>query len=403
MTVTVFDRRLEYPGNDIATVFDGPRAFDASDIAVYMVNDSTGDASLMVLDTDYTLDGLALANTEVTMDTAPATGFTLLVLRTLTYTNDTRFTDQGAFFASLHEDEFDRCAMRDQQLSELVERSLRLSDTLVGDYSTEIPRPAAGASMRWDVAGTALESYLPGDTLEWQQSSETAGRALAATDAFRRLVYGDYGNATFYLAANIFAAGDEFILVNDSSYDLTLTPNNAGSTAPVTLYHAGRRATWLTSGAVIDAHSVARVYMTTASRGYIICDQPSLTLPGSLSVVGTSSVTKRTLNGVSALGSTAGVLAIDLTVGNYFTLDLTENVTSITFSNALAYTYAQNVRIRIKQHASAAKTVAWPASFKWPAGSAPSVSEGASAYDVLTITSYDQGTRWEAGLVKALA
>lgn len=106
---------------------------------------------------------------------------------------------------------------------------------------------------------------------------------------------------------------------------------------------------------------------------------------------------------VSALTSTAGVCAINCALGDYFTFTLTEDVSSITFSNLPAAGKAQTLRIRLKQHASAAKTVAWPASFKWPGGVAGVMSATLSAYDVLTLQTFDQGTRWEASLVNGSA
>lgn len=108
-------------------------------------------------------------------------------------------------------------------------------------------------------------------------------------------------------------------------------------------------------------------------------------------------------NAVTALTSSAGVLAIDLAMGDYFTVTLTENITSITFSNAPASGSARTFTLRITQHASAAKTMAFPASFKWAGGSAPAISTGVGAIDVLTCTTYDQGTRWESVLQKAFA
>lgn len=103
---------------------------------------------------------------------------------------------------------------------------------------------------------------------------------------------------------------------------------------------------------------------------------------------------------VTAVTSSAGVLNINCALGDYFTITLTENITSITFSNLPAAGRAQSIMLRIRQHASAAKTVAWPAAFKWAGGVAGAVSVGLSDYDVLAITTFDQGTRWEATIAK---
>lgn len=101
---------------------------------------------------------------------------------------------------------------------------------------------------------------------------------------------------------------------------------------------------------------------------------------------------------VTAITSTGGVLKIDLKLGNYFTVALSENVTSITFSNLPGAGFGTTVMIRITQGLSS-YTVAWPASFRWE-GAAPSVSTAASAIDVLAMTTFDNGTKWDAVLSK---
>lgn len=106
---------------------------------------------------------------------------------------------------------------------------------------------------------------------------------------------------------------------------------------------------------------------------------------------------------VNALSISSGVVNIDCSLGDYFTLTLSANVTSITFSNLPASGRAQTLMVRIQQNASAAKTVAFPSSFKWAGGTTGVVSTALSAYDNLAITTFDQGTRWEATLAKAFA
>lgn len=114
-------------------------------------------------------------------------------------------------------------------------------------------------------------------------------------------------------------------------------------------------------------------------------------------------VEARVLRGqkVTTLTSSAGVVNIDLSLGSYFLLTLTENITSITFSNAPGADYGQTVMVRIIQNASA-KTVAWPASFKWE-GTAPVVSTSSGARDLLALTTMDNGTSWDATLSKGRA
>jgi hypothetical protein len=104
----------------------------------------------------------------------------------------------------------------------------------------------------------------------------------------------------------------------------------------------------------------------------------------------------------TALAISGGVVNIDCALGDYFTLALTANVTSITFSNLPAAGHGASLMVRITQD-STPRTVAWPASFKWAGGAAGAVSTGSGAKDVLAITSFDAGTAWQATLAKAFA
>jgi hypothetical protein len=106
-------------------------------------------------------------------------------------------------------------------------------------------------------------------------------------------------------------------------------------------------------------------------------------------------------NVVSAL-ATSGSVAINCDLGDYFTLALAGNVTGFTFSNLPAAGKAISLMVRITQDATA-RTVAWPASFKWAGGTPGAVSTTAGAIDVLALTTFNQGTTWLATLAKAFA
>jgi len=110
-----------------------------------------------------------------------------------------------------------------------------------------------------------------------------------------------------------------------------------------------------------------------------------------------------TNNVATALTSAAGVVTINCALGDYFTLTLTENVTSIVFTNTVGAGYGMTKMLKITQHASSAKTVAWPASFKWASGAAGAVSTTLSAKDRIAITSDDNGTTWDATLANGFA
>jgi hypothetical protein len=105
---------------------------------------------------------------------------------------------------------------------------------------------------------------------------------------------------------------------------------------------------------------------------------------------------------VTAAASTSGVLAIDCSLGDYFTHALDENITSWSFSNLPGSGNGATLMLRFTQD-STPRTVAWPASFKWAGGTVPSVSTASGAIDILAITTFDNGTTWDATLAKAFA
>lgn len=106
---------------------------------------------------------------------------------------------------------------------------------------------------------------------------------------------------------------------------------------------------------------------------------------------------------VNVLSIASGVVNIDCSMGNYFTLSLTANVTSITFSNLPASGKAQSIAIRIRQDGTGGRTVALPSSFKATGGSDTAVQSSANAYTMLTISTFDQGTRWEYAMQEIAA
>lgn len=106
-------------------------------------------------------------------------------------------------------------------------------------------------------------------------------------------------------------------------------------------------------------------------------------------------------NAVTAVTSSSGTLTLDYESGDYFTVTLSENVTTLTLSNLPGSGKGATLALRITQD-STAHTFAWPASFKW-SGAAPAVSTGSGAVDLLIITSFNSGTSWQANLAKGYA
>lgn len=97
----------------------------------------------------------------------------------------------------------------------------------------------------------------------------------------------------------------------------------------------------------------------------------------------------------SSPSSSSGAITFDIDVGNIFDVTLTENITSITFSNVPG-TGCVNIVLVLTQDATGSRTVTWPASVKWHGGTAPTLTTTGNAVDIITMFTIDGGTTWYA-------
>jgi len=94
-----------------------------------------------------------------------------------------------------------------------------------------------------------------------------------------------------------------------------------------------------------------------------------------------------------SVASSSGALTIDCEAGNVFSLSLSEDVTSTTFSNPPASGTAYGFTLKVTQD-STARTITWPASVDWAAATAPTLSTGSGDVDVFVFFTHDGGTIW---------
>jgi len=93
-------------------------------------------------------------------------------------------------------------------------------------------------------------------------------------------------------------------------------------------------------------------------------------------------------------GSAGGVLTINYASGNYQFFQLTENVTSVLITNPPANGIGGELTLVLKNHASAAKTVAWGAAYLFPGGTDHVMTNAVDAVDMLRLRTLDGGTSW---------
>lgn len=102
-------------------------------------------------------------------------------------------------------------------------------------------------------------------------------------------------------------------------------------------------------------------------------------------------------NVVTPVASSGGVVTVDVALGDYFLLSLTEDVTGWVFQNVPP---GASVIVQIVQPTTA-RTVAWPSGTVWSGGAAGAVSTASGAIDLLALTTVNSGASWMATLGKS--
>lgn len=91
----------------------------------------------------------------------------------------------------------------------------------------------------------------------------------------------------------------------------------------------------------------------------------------------------------------SGTLTLNCDDANIFTHDLTANITTLTIDNIPLSGSAIGLTLVFTMDGTA-RTVAWPASFYWPSGTAPTLTSTVDKKDVFVCMTYDAGTTWMA-------
>ena len=117
---------------------------------------------------------------------------------------------------------------------------------------------------------------------------------------------------------------------------------------------------------------------------------------GSTFSVGGSAATAR-----SAVTFSATAMAIDCSLSNVFTTTFTANVTTAPTTTNVAD--GQTINWFITQDGTGSRTMTWPASFKWPGGTAGVLSTAANSVDLLVATYRSDTGFWYATIVKAFS
>jgi len=100
-----------------------------------------------------------------------------------------------------------------------------------------------------------------------------------------------------------------------------------------------------------------------------------------------------------ALGKVSGTATVNVQQGTYFSANTTGACTW-TFAGGPDSSKATGFTLELTSGGGMANTYSqtWPAAVKWPGGTAPTLTQGETAVDVLIFLTDDGGTNWRGAL-----
>jgi hypothetical protein len=91
----------------------------------------------------------------------------------------------------------------------------------------------------------------------------------------------------------------------------------------------------------------------------------------------------------------SGTLTLDLSGSNFFKVSLNAAITTLTISNVPTSLMASAFTLEFTADGTA-RAVTWPASIKWPSGTAPTLTSTNGKSDTFAFYTVDGGTSWKA-------
>lgn len=198
MSVSSATNRNDYTGNGTTEVYNYTfRIFDEEDLRV-IVADVDGVESVLSIGTDYTVSGVGAANggSITLVDNGQAwidaegdldSGYTITIRRVLDLVQETDIRNQGAFYPEIHEDQFDKLVMIDQQQQDDLDRSFKLPQTIQSsDFDTTFPVGMVGnpgASLIVNATGDGFEAGPTSTSIAAHEADTTNIHGIADTSA----------------------------------------------------------------------------------------------------------------------------------------------------------------------------------------------------------------------------
>jgi len=418
--------------------------------------------STLVLGTDYTVTLNSNQNANpggnVVLSSALTTSFLLTLTSTVGYLQPTDLTNQGGFYPSVINDSLDRMTILTQQLSEQVNRSVKVNISSSVSPTALINTIIAGAASATTSAANAATSASNAATSDTAAASSATSAANSATAAAAAAASGMYSAVQDKSANYTVVTGDagDLIRVTTTAGAVTITlPLISGQSdgfkiAVVKWSSDANGVTVARSGSDTingaTSYSIATQYSsatfvadfetdqwfavsglssaTTGSGSIVLATSPTITTPVISSIVNTGTLTLPTstdtlvgrattdtltnktltnptvtnyVESVVAIGNSSTSQTLSLTNGTVQTVTMTGNCT---FTMPTATAGKSFILIAV-QDGTGSRTGTFT-SVKWVGGSAPTLTTTATTgRDIFAFVS--DGTNWYGTVAQAFA
>jgi hypothetical protein len=176
-----------------------------------------------------------------------------------------------------------------------------------------------------------------------------------------------------------------------------LLPGQSGNSGKVLSTNGSGVLSWIPAGGAATL-TIGTSPISGGTSGRVLYDNAGIL--AQLNTTGTGSVVLDTTPLIVAAREkqtngaiVAGVLTIDCNVGTILAINLTANITSVNFTNVPAATNSYSVILSFTADGTA-RTIAWPASVRWPNGTPPVPTSTVNKVDTYVLYTYDNGGNW---------
>ncbi len=220
MTVSTDLNNARYQGNGVTDTFAfSGRIFLTSDLVVDIITRATDELVETLSVSDYTVTIINAESASVTVDAGkiPSASQDILIRRDIPFTQSLRLPTGTVFPAADVENGLDKAAIRDQQLSNAITRSLRYPDNVSGITNAVLPVPVDGTALVFSGTTGELitsETYIE-DAIATATSGVT-GTALVTATSTTSLTTTGTGNKTWTIQSGRgFAMGQRLRVSSD--------------------------------------------------------------------------------------------------------------------------------------------------------------------------------------------